>query len=699
MDSFIEEKKPPITDIEILNEAFARKKPVKISTKVDVIDLEELKDYQLRKRTEYESYLKRNRLDIGQWIRYALFEIEQHDMRRARSIFERALLVDISCVPLWIRYIDCELKYKYVNHARNILERAVSTLPRVDKLWYKYLFVEESLENWNIVRSLYNRWVSLEPNFNAWDSYIDFEIRQNQMNNVRNIYSRYVNIFPETTQVWFKWLKFESIYGSNSTIRKVYSIAVDTLISHEKTLSNIPDFQENLIELIISFANWEAFIQETERAKAIFSLAIEKWPNNTTLNKSYLDLKKRYGDSQTIDEGILVKRKSHYEKLLSERKKDYDTWWIYLDFIEENFPSQMLVSLKKATDLNNKPPLNLTQSKVDILWQRYLYLWIRRLIYIELKSNNISRCRELYSKVIEEIIIPSKLSYNKIWLMFAQFEIRQENIDLARKILGRCIGISPNKELFQEYINIEIKLKEFDRVRKLYEKFIEFNPMDMSTWFAYIQLEENLGDEDRVRGIFRIMLNNEVMNLGLDVRKIIMEKFITFETDVEEYNNGKSLYREFLEITNYSLETWISYAMYVCSVPTDDQLIAMSEANRDLDEDNEIMFEPDEVNFDKGREVYEEALMYFKNKNDSKNRFELLKALQEFEKRFGTDETQDRVSKRLPKLERIRFLQNGVESEKINYIFPEDNELSVESENNSSKFLALAKKWKQDQNK
>ncbi|CAI4650211.1 CIC_collapsed_G0037380.mRNA.1.CDS.1 [Saccharomyces cerevisiae] len=33
-------------------------------------------EYQRRKRTEYEGYLKRNRLDMGQWIRYAQFEIE-----------------------------------------------------------------------------------------------------------------------------------------------------------------------------------------------------------------------------------------------------------------------------------------------------------------------------------------------------------------------------------------------------------------------------------------------------------------------------------------------------------------------------------------------------------------------------------------------------------------------------------------------
>lgn len=58
------------------------------------------------------------------------------------------------------------------------MNRAISTLPRVDKLWYKYLIVEESLNNVEIVRSLYTKWCSLEPGVNAWNSFVDFEIRQ-----------------------------------------------------------------------------------------------------------------------------------------------------------------------------------------------------------------------------------------------------------------------------------------------------------------------------------------------------------------------------------------------------------------------------------------------------------------------------------------------------------------------------------------
>ncbi|CAL9732801.1 pre-mRNA-splicing factor Clf1p [Monosporozyma unispora] len=698
MDTSVENQ---ITDRSILRDAFARKNPIKISTKVDIVDLDELKDYQLRKRTEYESYLKRNRLDMGQWLRYAFFEIEQHDIRRARSVFERALLVDTSYIPLWIRYIDSELKLKYINHARNLLDRAVSTLPRVDKLWYKYLFVEESLENWDIVRSLYNKWTSLEPGTNAWNSYIEFEIRQSQWDNVRNIYARYVNVFPETTDIWFKWVEFETIYGSIATTRQVYSLAVDSLISHENTLNYIFNFQKNLIELVVAFANWEASKQEVERAKAIFNVALKKWPQNTTLTNALLNLDRRYGDDSAINDKILLKRKSNYEKILSEMPRDYDTWWVYLDLIEENFPSELLTSFKRSTSESNKPVI-IPKSKIDITWQRYLFLWIRRLTHIELQLNDIDQCRKLYKQLIDDVVPHSKFTYNKIWIMFAHFEIRQDNISRARQILGKCIGLCPSDEIFQEYINIEIKLKEFDRVRTLYEKFIEFNANDLSTWFAYAQLEENLGDEDRARGIFRIMLNNDVMNFPLNRRKEIIEKFITFETDVEEYDNGRLLYRDYLEMTSYSVEVWIAFAMYQCSVPTNEQLTLLAEANEELEEDNEIEFEPSEVNFDKGREVYEEALTYFKNHDDPFGRIEILKAMQEFEEKFGNEDTQSKVAKRMPEEKRTNVLDNGVETEKIEYIFLDDikpNESTSEPTVKVPKFLALANKWKQQQNK
>lgn len=54
-------------------------------------DLEELKEYQGRKRKEFEDYVRRNRVRLSNWLQYAQWELEQKEFARARSVFERAL--------------------------------------------------------------------------------------------------------------------------------------------------------------------------------------------------------------------------------------------------------------------------------------------------------------------------------------------------------------------------------------------------------------------------------------------------------------------------------------------------------------------------------------------------------------------------------------------------------------------------------
>lgn len=53
---------------------------------------------------------------------------------------------------------------------------------------------------------------------------------------------------------------------------------------------------------------------------------------------------------------------------------------------------------------------------------------------------------------------------------------------IARKTLGMALGICPRDKLYRGYIDLEIQLREFDRCRKLYEKFILFNPENCTTW-------------------------------------------------------------------------------------------------------------------------------------------------------------------------------------------------------------------------
>ena len=47
---------------------------------------------------------------------------------------------------------------------------------------------------------------------------------------------------------------------------------------------------------------------------------------------------------------------------------------------------------------------------------------------------------------------------------------------------GMALGICPKDKLFRGYIDLEIQLREFDRCRILYQKFLELGPENCITW-------------------------------------------------------------------------------------------------------------------------------------------------------------------------------------------------------------------------
>jgi crooked neck len=85
---------------QLLREAVDRQEPALTQPTQRFADLEELHEFQGRKRKEFEDYVRRNRVNMGNWMRYAAWELEQKEYRRARSVFERALDVDATNVQL-----------------------------------------------------------------------------------------------------------------------------------------------------------------------------------------------------------------------------------------------------------------------------------------------------------------------------------------------------------------------------------------------------------------------------------------------------------------------------------------------------------------------------------------------------------------------------------------------------------------------
>ncbi|KAK6778711.1 hypothetical protein RDI58_025429 [Solanum bulbocastanum] len=111
-----------ITAEQILRGARERQESEIRLPKQKITDPTEVADYLLRKRKEFESLISRVGWNKSVWVKYAEWEESQKDLKRARSIWERALGVDAlnRDHTIWLKYVDLEMKNKFVNHARNL---------------------------------------------------------------------------------------------------------------------------------------------------------------------------------------------------------------------------------------------------------------------------------------------------------------------------------------------------------------------------------------------------------------------------------------------------------------------------------------------------------------------------------------------------------------------------------------------------
>ena len=452
--------------------------------KQNITDPEELAEYRLAKRKEFEDVLRRNRTAIGVWVKYAKWEESQRDFPRARSVYERALDIEYQNHSLWLKYAEMEMRHKQVNHARNIWDRATALLPRVDQFWYKYAFMEEMLGNISGARLVFERWLEWMPDDNAFLAYIKMESRYDEYDRCRHVFNRYVETH-QSVRAWIRYGKFEEKAGEIGKARAVFEQAMETLGE---------DANDEVF--FMAFAKFEERCKEWERARVIYKYALDNIPKAECqeLYKTFVSFEKQHGDREGIEDVIVGKRRYQYEEELQKNPRNYDVWFDYVRLEESHG------ELERVRDTYERAIANLPPAKEKKYWRRYIFLWINYALFEELEAEDQDKCRvspsprvdsaasvpilvvpeiwsngvhlcaqEVYAQALR--IVPHKLfSFSSLWVMFAQFEVRCKNIDAARSIFGNAIGRAPKAKIFDAYITLEMQLGNMERCRAIYEK-------------------------------------------------------------------------------------------------------------------------------------------------------------------------------------------------------------------------------------
>ncbi len=663
-----------ITAEQLLREAKERQlEIVPAPPKQKIQDADELADYQMRKRKEFEDSLRKNRTVMSNWLKYAKWEEAQNQIDRARSVYERALDVDHRNIGLWLKYAEMEMKCKQVNHARNLWDRAVTILPRANQLWMKYTYMEEMLENIPGCRAIFERWMEWEPEEQYWLTYINFEMRYKEYERATTIYERFVNCHPSVKNR-IRMAKFVHRFTKppslgESKARQIFMDAVD--------FYGVAEYADE--KLFIAFAQFEEGLKEHERARVIYKYALDNMPKERCeeLYKAYTIHEKKFGERVGIENVIMKKRKLGYEEEILKDPTNYDAWFDLIRVVETEGDVDVVRETYERA-IANVPP-----SKEKRFWRRYIYLWINYAVFEELETKDMDRARQVYKACID-LIPHKKFTFAKMWLFYAQFEIRQMDVTKARLALGRALGTCPKAKLFRGYIDLEIQLREFQRCRTLYEKFLLFDPENCSAWMKFSELEALLGDVDRARAIYELAVNQP----RLDMPELLWKQYIDFEIEQGENDKARALYRRLLNKTTH-VKVWLSLAQF-----------------------ESMTMDADDVgsNVRRARGVYDEANQRLREACNAADptdqaqakefRLMLLEAWRDFEEENGEDEdrkkVRDLMPKRIKKRRRIEQDEDapggqdvGGWEEYFDYIFPED-----EGAKPNLKLLAMAKMWK-----
>eukprot|EP00762_Andalucia_godoyi_P000609 ANDGO_05342.mRNA.1 Pre-mRNA-splicing factor clf1 len=522
-----------------------------------IADAAELADVQQRKRREFEGLVTSARSKTSIFLRYAKWEEkEQLDVPRSRAIYERALEDNYRLAHVWLQYAEMEIRNEYANHARNILDRAVTLLPKEDALWLKYVFVQEVLGDIEGTRAVFERWLQWQPDDRAWSMAVKFEKRHRSWDRVRELYQRWIDRFPKI-EVWIKFAKFEEKVHAIERAREIYETALKYFgdqFSTQELYIAFAEFEVREEEMERARAIFRYGIDHLSRSQC------------EELYRLWTQFEKSFGDREGLDSVIFEKKRFEYETQVAEHPHDVEAWLNYVRLAESLARDLDLARsvFRRATSFIPESKEKQDWRRYIFLWirwavfeeliaqdleaTRHVYrlcldciphkrftfakIWIfaaqfelrqmnlgdaRKLLgaaigkcpkqklfefYISLERNlgEYDRCRILFGKHIQHD--PTSAD---VWIRFAGFESDLEEVERARSIfrLGCSQGsVIERDKIFRAFIEFEMGQNDVDRVRELYELFIE-NFKGMDVWLSFAVFEAESGNVEEGRAVLQ----------------------------------------------------------------------------------------------------------------------------------------------------------------------------------------------------
>ena len=146
-----------------------------------------------------------------------------------------------------------------------------------------------------------------------------------------------------------------------------------------------------------------------------------------------------------------------------------------------------------------------------------------------------------------------------MWIGYSEFELRnsEDGLAKARKILGRAIGQTsinkPKIKIFKYYIDLEKMLGDWNRVRLLFQKWLEVSLLTTSlselVIERYVEFESSIEEYDRCDLILssaRQLSENPEYSSSFNLQRLL-EITVEFYKEEMQYDKIREIYRALLD--------------------------------------------------------------------------------------------------------------------------------------------------------
>ncbi|GJJ69618.1 crooked neck [Entomortierella parvispora] len=231
-----------------------------------------------KRRLQYEADLADNLKNYDTWFDYGKLEESTGDVDRVREVYERA----IAQVPpaqekrLWRRYIYLWIKYalfeeletKDYERARQVYKGCIQLIPHKKftfaKIWLLYAKFEIRQLDLSAARKTLGMALGMCPKDKLFKGYIELELELRAIDRARTLYSKYLEWAPSNCAAWIKFAELETELQDTERARAIFELAIS-----QPEL----DMPEILWKAYIDFEVGE---EEWEKARDLYTRLLER---------------------------------------------------------------------------------------------------------------------------------------------------------------------------------------------------------------------------------------------------------------------------------------------------------------------------------------------------------------------------------------------------------------------------------------